>query len=163
MPQVSWDVAVVVFLGLATLRGFWRGLCRELGSLLGCLAGLVAGWKGAPPLAEWLRAGSGSGPSELDTALIFVVLFVGLWAVGGVVGWVAEKLLRSSGATWLSGVGGLLVGGLKGAAIAGACLVFVQLFVPQTTAQLEQAALSRWLVRTTTAAATWLVQRPMEP
>ncbi|MDZ7379415.1 MAG: CvpA family protein [candidate division KSB1 bacterium] len=163
MPQVTWDIAVLVFLALASLRGFWRGMCRELGSLLGCLSGIVVGWKSAMPLAESARTGSGGAASELDAALLFLVVFVGLWALGAFLGWLGEKLMRSPAAAWASGFGGLLVGGIKGATLAGICLVFVQLFVPQAAAQLQQTALSRWLTQTTSAAATWLVQQQVNP
>lgn len=161
MPQLTWDIAIMAFLALASLRGFWRGVCRELGSLFGCLAGIVIGWRSAMPLAEFLRAGGAA--TELDAALIFSLVFVGMWGLGGFFGWVGEKLFGSPAAAWVSGAGGLVVGAAKGAVIAGATLVFVQLFVPQAAGQLEQAALSRWLTHNTTVAVTWLVQRQMEP
>ncbi|GIW45506.1 MAG: hypothetical protein KatS3mg077_2788 [Candidatus Binatia bacterium] len=160
---MSWDFAVVGFLVLASLRGFWRGMFRELGSLAGCLAGVTVAWRIAQPVAEQLRAGVPGAASEFDAALVFLGVFVGFWVAGGVLGWAFEKLVRSPIALWLSGLGGLLLGSLKGAAIAGACLVFAQLFVPQAASQLDQSPVAGWLTRTTAVAAMWLVQSSLEP
>jgi uncharacterized membrane protein required for colicin V production len=136
---------------------------RELGSLVGCLVGIVVAWRMARPWAEHLRAGVPGAASEFDAALVFLGVFVAFWVAGGVLGWAFEKLVRSPVALWLSGVGGLLLGVLKGAAIAGACLVFAQLFVPQAASQLDQSPVASWLTRTTTVAAMWLVQSGLEP
>ncbi|MCX8073175.1 MAG: CvpA family protein [Candidatus Binatia bacterium] len=160
---VSWDLPVLGFLLLASLRGFWRGVFREIGSLVGCLSGIILGWWGAVPLAEGMRSGAPGAASQLDAALVFLGTFVGLWMVGGLVGWAVEKLVRNPVAVWVSGAAGMVVGAIKGGVIAGACLVFAQVFVPQAAAQIEHATVARWLSQATSTATMWLVRYPQEP
>lgn len=160
---VNWDIPLLVFLALASLRGFWRGFFRELGSLVGCLAGTVAGWKSASPIAEQLRGQVTGAASELDAALVFLAVFVGLWMLGGLLGWALEKLVRSGVWAWFSGAGGLVVGAVKGGVIAGALLLFVQLFAPQAVGPLQQAPVAQWILQCTSTAANWMIGRQGDP
>lgn len=162
---MTWnlDIALAVFLALASLRGLWRGFFRELGSLLGCLGGVVVGWKSASSVAEQLRGQVAGAASELDAALVFLALFLGLWVLGGVLGWGVEKMVRSGVCSWISRGGGLLVGAVKGGVIAGALLLFLQFFVPQTASSLEQAPLTRWVLKATSTAANWVIARQEVP
>jgi membrane protein required for colicin V production len=160
---VNWDIAVLTFLALAGLRGVWRGFFRELGSLIGCAAGVLVGWSYGAPLADQLRGGTTGAASEFDAALVFLVVFVGLWMAGGLLGWAVERVFRWAAWSWISGVAGFAVGLVKGAAIAGVCLLFVELFVPQAAEQVESAPVTRWLTHVAGAAASWVVQQKGAP
>lgn len=79
------DVVVLGLLGLASIRGWLRGLLGQAFGLGGGLVGLVAGLALAPSLAARLVPGGGLGVAFLS--LLIVVLMAGVGqAVGSLIG-----------------------------------------------------------------------------
>jgi membrane protein required for colicin V production len=77
------------------LLGLWRGLVREVISVLSWIAAFVLAQWFAPDAAQWLPM---SGASELIRyAAGFVVVFIAMVFTGGVVAFVAGKLVSAVG------------------------------------------------------------------
>ncbi|HJR68840.1 MAG TPA: CvpA family protein [Gammaproteobacteria bacterium] len=108
---------VIVLLTLASVAvGAWRGFTTEAMSLITLLAAVAIAWLFAgqlePMLGEW------SSALEVRLWAARVVIFVAVLIVGGLVSWVARKLVRTSGLTSLD----RMLGGVFGLARAGVFL-----------------------------------------
>jgi membrane protein required for colicin V production len=93
MPIVDWVFAGV--LGLSMLLGLWRGLVREVISAVSWMAAFVVAQWFAPEVAQWLPM---SGASEvIRYAAGFVVVFIAVVFTGGVIAFVAGKMVSAVG------------------------------------------------------------------
>jgi membrane protein required for colicin V production len=141
---MNWiDLALSVVLLLFGLRGYFRGLFREVFSLLG----LFAGFFGAARYAEWLAGAFApywSAAPVLLKGIAFVICFFAIYVLFNLTGWL---LHRSAKALFLRGVnrfGGVVLGFGKGAALAALAVFFATsttLVPPSARAQLDRAYL----------------------
>jgi len=116
---------VIVLLTLASVAiGAWRGFTTEAMSLITLLAAVAIAWLFAgqiePMLGEW------SSAAEVRLWAARVVIFVGVLVVGGLLSWVARKLVRTSGLTGLDrGLGGAF-GLLRAGVFLGLAVLVIQ-------------------------------------
>jgi membrane protein required for colicin V production len=116
---------VIVLLALASVAiGAWRGFTTEAMSLVTLLAAVALAWLFAaqlePLLGEW------SSAAEVRLWAARVVIFVAALIVGGLLSWVARKLVRTSGLTGLDrGLGGAF-GLLRAAVLLGLAVLVIQ-------------------------------------
>lgn len=157
MTPALWDSAVLVLVLLAAVRGAWRGGAREAFSLLGLGSGIVAGWWWASHTGELTPAASGPSGTGGE-AIVFVVVAVGFWAVGGLLGWLVERFIRSTIGRVASAVFGAAFGASKGVLLAGMCLVFLYLFVPGSRMWVNDAPLADAVLRVAVAAGQELIR-----
>jgi uncharacterized membrane protein required for colicin V production len=123
------DLLLLVVLSICTVRGYVRGIFREIMGLAGFTLGAVAALSFHRPAASFLQrfVDFGSVVEQVVAAiLIFIVvnLLTHLAAVG------FDRLAR---AVFLGGVSrmvGALVGLAKGAAVFGFLLFFFRVYVP---------------------------------
>ena len=112
MGAVDWIFLAVVLGSL--LLGAWRGLVYELLSLVGWLVAFVAARYGAETMGGWLPMGSSD--LSLRYAAGFVVTFIAVAFVWGLVSSLAKRLIDGVGLRpvdrTLGAVFGLLRGGL---------------------------------------------------
>lgn len=157
MSGTLWDAAVIGLVVAAGVRGVWRGGFRELASLAGMLTGVLVGWSLADALAaEEGRIGGGTVTAMQQTAA-FVAVLVGLWGLGGLIGWLFERTLSTSWARATSAVLGLAAGGAKGLAVAGTVLVFLYLLVPQLRPVIHQSTVAEPVMKAALAAGSALI------
>jgi membrane protein required for colicin V production len=113
MPELSAiDWIVLAVLALSMLVGLWRGIAREVLSLLGWVAAFWVAQIEAPRVAQWLPM---TGSSDmLRYAAGFVVAFLAVLILSGLLAWVVRKFLSAVGLgpldRLLGGVFGLLRG-----------------------------------------------------
>lgn len=105
------DLALIIMLLLAALRGFQRGALSQLGGLGGAAAGLIVGAAFAPRVAGAFVDGPGTG-----LALATLLALFGFVAVGQALGLVVGGRLRSA----LSVVGAAPVDRAAGVAVGAA-------------------------------------------
>lgn len=140
------DIALIVLLVLATVRGLWRGLIRECCGLVALVGGLLAALK----LSNAGAAVVG-GTTGLPPATVAAIAFVGIFAlVHGGVSIVGFALDRVTGSTVraFSRIAGAAFGLAKGGTILAFILLFLDLFpvVPEIKPQLKDSQLARPLV-----------------
>lgn len=143
------DVAVVAFVLLAALRGWWRGFFRELFGLLGLAVGLYAASEYAPVVSPWI-AERVTGPEALRDGLSYVGVFVAVNLATNIVGLILDRL---AAVLLLGGVNravGAVFGAGKATAVAAAVLLFVHLFPPlaEIDQQVMASPIGRSLVET---------------
>lgn len=132
---VNWiDITLLVVLGLFSLRGFYRGLFREVFSVVGMGAGLLAAMTYHEPATQWLGVYWELSPFVLKVAAFVVVFFIVYFACS-LAGWL---LHRSEGALFLktfNRAGGVAVGLGKGLTVVALLLYAVHsaTWLPQPT------------------------------
>jgi membrane protein required for colicin V production len=122
---VNWiDLILICMLALFGLRGFFRGLFREVFSLLGLIAGFMMAVAFLPSAAAYAAAFWKVPPLFLKGS-VFVVIFFLVYFVFNLMGWL---LHRSESLLFLKTVnraGGIAVGFGKGAAIIALIVFFL--------------------------------------
>jgi membrane protein required for colicin V production len=116
---------VLVFLTLVSaLVGIWRGFTSEALSLVTLLAAIGLAWTFADGLAPVLGSWAEAEEVRLWTArlIIFVVVLV----IGGLVSWVARKLVRHTGLSGLDRTLGAGFGLLRAAVLIGLAVIVLQ-------------------------------------
>jgi len=121
------DYVILFLFVVSAVAGLWRGFTREALSLVTLLAAIWLAWAFAgrlePLLGDWAGA-----PPEVRVWAARVIIFVLALLAGGVVSWLARKLIRHTG---LSGIDRLLGGvfGLVRAAVFVGLAVLILRFV----------------------------------
>ena len=122
---MNWiDLILICMLALFGLRGFFRGLFREVFSLLGLIAGFMIAVAFLPSAASYAAAFWKAPPLFLKGA-VFVVIFFLVYFVFSLMGWL---LHRSESLLFLKTVnraGGIAVGLGKGTAIIALMVFFL--------------------------------------
>jgi membrane protein required for colicin V production len=130
--EYAVDVAVVAFVVLAALRGWWRGFLREFFGLLALAVGLYVASKYTDALSPWL-ADKVSGPQALRDGIAFVALFVLANLLTNIAGFVLDRVAAALLLTGVNRAAGAFFGAGKAAAVAAVVLLFVHLFPPLST------------------------------
>nr|BAL52868.1 CvpA family protein [uncultured Gammaproteobacteria bacterium] len=113
---MTWvDYAILITVGVSALRGWARGLIREVFSLIGWIAALWIGFYGSPVLAVELK--SWIAYPGVPTVVAFVILFLSTLFLSKTLGlllsaWINRSLLGS-----VNRLGGLLLGWARGLAL----------------------------------------------
>lgn len=126
--MVSADIAVLTILGVATVRGIFLGLIRELFSIAGLIAASLAVRFGASPAAqalldatnrewpEWIvRVGCGA------LIVVLTLFFVAL------LGRLLQRGAQAVGLGWADRSAGGLLGAAEGLLVAGILLTLTML------------------------------------
>lgn len=114
---MNWvdPIIAVVFLGFA-IRGLMRGFLRELLSLVGLFLGLWLALLKFIPLGEWLQ-NRFPLTEPLPFHLAFLVIFLSVSGVAGIVGYVLHRAAKGLLMGWVDAIVGLGFGSIKGVVI----------------------------------------------
>jgi membrane protein required for colicin V production len=116
---------VILFLALVSAAvGLWRGLTTELLSLITLLAAIGLAWTFAgvlePRLGDWASA------VEVRLWAARFIIFVSVLVIGGLVSWLARKLIRHSGLSGLDRTLGGAFGLLRAAVLVGLAVIVLE-------------------------------------
>lgn len=118
---MNWlDILIVAMLAVFIVEGVTRGFVRQIVGLTALLLGIVLG--------VWFYGSAGSfllpyvSKPAIASLLGFLIVFVGVQLLGGLVGWSLSKAMKATGLGWLDRLMGAAFGTLK-AALAGVVLV----------------------------------------
>jgi len=118
------DYLIVVLVVMSTLVGLWRGFTTEALSLLTLLAAVGLAWTFAAALAPSL--GSWAEADEVRLWIARCIIFVVVLILGGLVSWVARKLVRQTGLSGLDRFLGAAFGLLRAAVLVGLAVIVLQ-------------------------------------
>jgi len=122
-PSVNWiDLALLVVLFLFGIRGYVRGLFREVFSLVGLVAGFIGAVRYAEPLARHFE-NYWNAPPIVFKGVIFMVCFFVIYVLFNLTGWLLHRSARVLFLHTVNRVGGVVLGVGKGTALA-ALVVF---------------------------------------
>ncbi len=117
------DWVLLTLLVLSVLLGLWRGLMFEVLSVAGWVAAFLLAQALADDVVPWLPVDRLAQPLQL--AVGFVLVFVAVAFLGGLVAWGVQKLVASVGLRPVDRVLGGAFGLLRGAVILLAIAVVV--------------------------------------
>jgi membrane protein required for colicin V production len=149
------DVALVILLLLAALRGSWRGIFREGFGFAALVVGLIAALAGAEKAAAWL--GSVMPRTDLNQSAMLGVAFVAIFLIVStlinLVGVASDQLLGRGALRAASRVSGALFALGKGAVVLAFVMLFLHLFpvVPGVDRQIMDSRIGRPLVSAASA------------
>jgi membrane protein required for colicin V production len=123
------DALLLVLLLPFALRGYWRGLVRELFGLAGLVAGAAVAGARSLELATVLVE-RGWVPVVASRPVAFAGLFLGTVLVARVLGLVVDRLVRTLLLGGVNRIAGAAFGFAKGAAVAAFLLFVLQRLLP---------------------------------
>lgn len=135
-----FDIAIIVILGFCVTRGVFRGLIKELSSIIGVLGGFYAAYSYymvlAGPLSRWI-----SNSAYLNI-LSFLIIFVGILIIIGILGVIIKYLLNIAFLGWVDRICGAGFGFIKGILIASVLLITLTSFLPKNTPVVKNSFLA---------------------
>lgn len=87
------DIILLVVLAGFTLFGFWSGFLQSVGSIIGTIAGVILANEYFVSVSGWVVAQTGWGENTARV-VTFLLLFIVMSRLIGLVFWLAEKILR---------------------------------------------------------------------
>ena len=124
--QLNWlDFTLTGLMLASLLLGAWRGLVFEVISVMGWVAAFVLAPIYAATAASTLPAGV--SPESLRYAAGFVMVFIATAFCGGLLAWVAQKLISSVGLRPVDRLLGAAFGGVRGLVLLLALTIAVGL------------------------------------
>ena len=138
-----FDVLAVVILCFCLIRGFFRGIIKELSSIVGVLAGAYAAYTYyayvARYLSQWI-----SSPNYLSL-LSFVLLFCVVFIVISILGVVIKYLMNIAFLGWVDRLFGTDFGFSNGVLIVAVLLFALTTFLPKGTPLLKQSLIAPYI------------------
>ena len=121
---MNWvDLTLIVALALFGLRGYFRGLFREIMSLAGLGVGLVVAARNYETVAAFGQAYWKISPLILKGAA-YIAIFFAVYFLFSSIGWLLHRSEKFLFLQTLNRIGGIAVGVGKGAALAALILFF---------------------------------------
>ena len=119
------DYGILFLTLVSALVGIWRGFTTEALSLITLLAAVGLAWTFSGVVEPAL--GNFSGDGEVRVWVARAIIFVFVLIVGGLVSWLARKLVRQSGLSGLDRTLGAAFGLLRAAVVVGLAVIVLQL------------------------------------
>jgi membrane protein required for colicin V production len=162
---VNWiDLTLLTVLGLFGIRGYFRGLFREVFSVLGLVTGFMLAVRYDDPAASLVQSYWLFPPFLLKAAVFIAIFFVTYFAFA-LTGWLLNHSDRALFLRTVNRFGGLAVGVAKGAAITALIVSSLasSAWVPRNTREnIERASLVSPLSRLG-AGLIWLTKEKLLP
>lgn len=149
------DLILVVIIGLFVLFGFMFGLVHTLGSLVGAILATVLTSRLIEP--AFATFGSFLGGGAMAKIVLFIILFLLISRVIGLLFWLIEKMLGIFSmvpfAKTFNRLLGAAFGFVEGVIVVGVVLFFALQYLPNDAvrAALEQSNVATYLLAITAA------------
>ena len=137
------DGIFIGILAFTLIRGFMRGLIREVAAVLGILAGAVVAGHLHPVLAGPLRSHVPSLPYADLTA--YGLIFLATWLAFVLLGLVASRVTRTLLLGWADRLLGALVGLFKGTLASVVLITVLTLLLPSDSQVLRRSLVRPYL------------------
>ena len=134
------DIVIIVILGFGLIRGFFRGLVKELSSIIGVIAGFFAANLYHPVLAPYFKSWI-SDPNYIHI-ISFALIFIAVFLIVSILGVILKYLLKVAFLGWADRVFGILFGLVKGVLIAAVLLMALTAFLPRDNALVKDSLLA---------------------
>ena len=147
--MTSVDYVILFLVGVSAAVGVWRGFTSEVMSIVTLLAAIFLAWMFAPAIEPALGEWASEGEVRLWVARI--VVFVLVLLIGGLISWVARKLIRHTGLTGLDRTLGAAFGLLRAAVLVGLGVLVMQFAELDRESWWQEARLRPYAERAATA------------
>ena len=123
----NWlDWVLIGIMAASVLAAAWRGFVHELISLASVVAGLVVAALGYRQAATWFEDLTKS--HEVALAAGFLELFLGTLIVGGLIAYLARRLIKTTGLQWFDRFLGAAFGLVRGVIVNSILLMVMVAF-----------------------------------
>ena len=132
---MNWvDLIVLIVLALFALRGFCRGLFREIFSVAGLVAGFMLAVAYERPASAFIASYWQMSPLVLK-GVVFIAIFFSVYFLLSLMGWVLHRSEKLLFLKTLNRAGGIAIGMGKGIAVAALAVFFLSSssWLPQPT------------------------------
>jgi len=140
-----FDTIITIVLGYCLIRGFFRGLIKEISSIIGVLGGFYAGYtyylEISRPLSAWI-----SNPAYAKI-LGFMLLFCGVFIFVSIIGVIIKYLMNIAFLGWVDRICGVFFGIAKGILIAAVLLMMLTAFLPKGAPMIKDSILAPYVSR----------------
>jgi len=142
---MNWfDLVVVIFVAVCMIRGFMRGLARELSSLVGLILTAWISFRLFPmvtPLTKYV-----TDNTTIQTIFSFLLVFIIVWLFFMLLGYLIQRTLRLFSLTSVDRFLGGLAGTIKGFLLALILFSFLMVFLPIGSITLSASKTAPYLV-----------------
>lgn len=138
-----FDAVVIVIVVFCLIRGFFRGLVKEVSSIIGVLAGFYAAYTYYATLADFLT--NWLAHRDYINLLSFLLIFCVVFFTISLLGVVAKYLLNIAYLGWFDRVCGAGFGFSKGILITAVLLIVLTAFLPKGAPLIKNSRLSPYV------------------
>lgn len=135
-----FDTTILIILGYCLIRGFFRGLVKEISSIIGVLAGFYAGYTYYPGLAGSFSAWISN--SAYANILAFMLIFCGVFIAISILGVIIKYLMNIIFLGWIDRLSGLIFGLFKGVLIVSILMVILTAFLPKGNSLIRESLMA---------------------
>ncbi|MGD9974199.1 MAG: CvpA family protein [Desulfatirhabdiaceae bacterium] len=132
-----FDTIILVILGYCLIRGFFRGLVKEISSIVGVLSGFYAGYTYYPGLADSFSTWISN--MAYANILAFMLIFCSVFIAISIMGAIIKYLMNIAFLGWIDRLSGLMFGAFKGILIVSILLVMLTAFLPKNSALISES------------------------
>lgn len=145
---MNWlDILLGILILGCVIDGFSKGLARTLLGFVATILGLFCGLWFYGIVGVHLKGMVGS--EEIANLIGFLLIFAGIVALGGLLGWLIHKLLKMAHLGWLNRLLGGAFGFLRGVLIAAVIVLGIMTFSKNPPPQsVEHSRLAPYVVDT---------------
>ncbi len=126
-----FDIVIIIILSFCLIRGFFRGLIKEVSSIIGVLGGYYAAYTYYMEVSGFL-SGWISNTSYLKI-LSFLIIFCGVFIIISILGVVIKYILNIAFLGWIDRICGAGFGAIKGILIVSVLLIILTAFLSKST------------------------------
>ena len=134
------DIVIVAAVIFFLIRGIFRGIVREIGSLAGVVLGIWLASVYHPQAALFLK--SFVPPGKYLPLVAFALIFLFVLVLGNLLGWLFKKLFQKVFLGWIDRMLGACLALLKGILLSYLFIVMVTFLAPQDSSLVTQSRLA---------------------
>ena len=126
----GFDVLVLVIISFCMIRGYFKGLIREISGIIGVVVGFYGANTYYPLLTPYLETLIKTPGAR--SLICFFVLFCGILILIGLLAALIRKFLSLVFLGWVDRFFGLVFGTAKGGLIVSVLFIMMMTFIPDT-------------------------------
>ncbi len=134
------DIIIIAAVIFFLIRGIFRGIVREIGSLAGVVLGIWLANAYHPQVAVFLK--SFIPPGQYLPLTAFALIFLVVLVLCNLLGWLFKKLFQKIFLGWVDRVLGACLALLKGIFLSYLIIVLVTFLAPQDSSLVTQSRLA---------------------
>ena len=142
--MTSFDLGVLIVIGLSTLFAFFRGFIREVVALAAWIVGIVAALAFTEPVASHLP--DVFGHPALRYVVAFALILAAALLAGALIAWPLARIVRAAGLGFADRFLGSIFGLLRGLAVVVAFVLVAGVTTLPRSAWWQSSALAGPLV-----------------
>ena len=142
----AFDIMIAIIFGFCMIRGFFRGIIKELSSIIGVLGGFYAAYTYYRVLAGYMTKWT-SG-FEHTNIICFLIIFLSVFVTISILGLFLKYILNISFLGWIDRICGTCFGFIKGILVVSILLLVLTTFLnlKQNRAFIKRSVLSPYVM-----------------